>query len=296
MLMAMAMLSNKVSALAALLLLWSNTSAFSTGVMSASRRAIATKFHAKGGGIDAYAEQMAAMAGPATTADATTVDKIAADMLDSARGKSNNAVAASPAHGTVSSADITALQASQSHTVAKIKSSIPDLAAKLSSSGEFTIAGNPVKLDTYDAPGPANIAWMSDLSIDSIMSSLTIYNGPLTNVPHLISRCAIDPNNANKLHFFMDFRPRAYGAYDLRDANGNYPGPDTLGRKAFEYSGARKEFESKFGTEDVAKFYEDIKSQLDGAVEKPGLGDESLTELEKVTRGPLALDVIMPLR
>lgn len=307
----MALVSNKkCSALAAItLLLWSKTDAFSTGVMSTSRRAAATKLDAKGG-IDAYAAQMAAMSGggspPPPMADATTatVDKVAAEMLDFSRGKSN-AVAASPSDVViVSSADVTALQTSQTHIMEKIKSSIPDLAVKpdlsvSSSEGFSTIAGNTVKLNAYDAPGSANIAWISDLSIDNIMSSLTIFNGPLTNVPHLISRCVVTPNNGGDntlLHFFLDFRPRAYGAYDLRDASGNYPGPDTLGRKAFEYSGARKDFESKFGTEDVAKFYDDIKSQLDGAVENPGLGDDRLPEMEKLTRGPLALDLTMPLR
>lgn len=289
---------------ALLLLLWGNADAFSSGFLpSHRRRAIvpSTKLSANGG-IDAYAAQMAAMAGggqPAATAsadDATTasVEQVAAEMLNSSRGQSNAGVVVTAAS---SSAGIAALQASQAQIVDRIKSSIPDLAWKsdLSVSSGFTIAGNTVKLDAYDAPGPANIAWMSDLSIDNILSSLTIYNGPLTYVPHLISRCVLT-DNGSKLNFFLDFRPRAYGAYDLRDADGNYPGPETLGRKAFEYSGARKEFESKFGTDDVAKFYEDIKSQLDGAVENPGLGDDALPELEKLTRGPLALDVTMPMR
>ena len=288
---------------ALLLLLWGNSDAFSSGFLpNHHRQAVPTTKLSANGGIDAYAAQVAAMAGggqPAVTTsadDATTatVEQVAAEMLDSSRGQSNAGVVVTAAS---SSADIAALQASQAQIVDRIKSSIPDLAWKseLCVSSGFTIAGNTVKLDAYDAPGPANIAWMSDLSIDNILSSLTIYNGPLTYVPHLISRCVLT-DNGSKLNFFLDFRPRAYGAYDLRDADGNYPGPETLGRKAFEYSGARKEFESKFGTDDVAKFYEDIKSQLDGAVENPGLGDDALPELEKLTRGPLALDVTMPMR
>lgn len=152
------------------------------------------------------------------------------------------------------------------------------------------MGGNPVKIDASDAAGPANVAWLSDLCIGSTMSSLTIYNGPLSDVPHLISRCAI--TDGDTLNFFLDFRPRGYGAYDLRDAEGNYPGPEELGRKAFEYSGARKDFDTKFGTEDVIAFFEDIKSKFEGTAD---YGDASLTELEKITRGPLALDVAMPL-
>lgn len=194
---------------------------------------------------------------------------------------------------------ISVLETSQTKIVANIASSIRDLEVRPTASirgptGGFTVGGNPVKLDASDAAGPANIAWLSDLCIDNTMSSLTIYNGPLSDVPHLISRCAI--TNGNTLNFFLDFRPRGYGAYDLRDADGNYPGPDTLGRQAFEYSGNRKDFDTKFGTEDVVAFYEDIKSKFEGAVDNPGLGDDSLPELEKLTRGPMCLDVTMPLR
>jgi len=191
-------------------------------------------------------------------------------------------------------AAIAAMEASQSHIVGNIASAIPDLALKADASDiAFTIAGQSVKLDASDAPGPANIAWLSDLCIDETMSSLTVYNGPLSDVPHLISRCAI--TGSGELKFFLDFRPLAYGAYDQRDASGNYPGPDTLGRKAFEYSGARKDFDTKFGTEEVVAFLEEIKGSFEGAVEGPQIGNACLGELESLTRGPLALDVTMPL-
>ena len=95
------------------------------------------------------------------------------------------------------------------------------------------------------------------------------------------------------MHFFLDFRPRAYGAYDLRNADGTYPGPETLGRKSFEYSGARKDFDGKFGTEEVVQFLDGVVGQLEGVTR---LGDamSALGEMEKVTRGPLALDLIVP--
>lgn len=289
------------SALAALLILSSHANAFSIGV-SSSRRAVATKLSAKGG-MDAYEAQMAAMVAGGSTSPAA--EKVAAEMIDSSREQSNAATASStPSVVAMGLGDIdprsaiAALEASQTLSVANIASAIPDLAVKPDASfcpatSGFTIGGNPVKLDASDAAGPANVAWLSDLCVDCTMSSLTIFNGPLTDVPHIISRCAI--TNDDTLNFFLDFRPRGYGAYDLRDAAGNYPGPDTLGRKAFEYSGARKDFDSKFGTEDVLRFFEDIKSKFEGAVDNPGLGDDSLHEAEKLTRGPMALDVSMPL-
>ena len=121
---------------------------------------------------------------------------------------------------------IVALETSQSKTVGEIAASIPDLAPKPDQSYErsdgFTVESNAVSLQASDAPGPANIAWISDLTIDTALSSLTIFNGPLSDVPHLISRCVVKDDTFN---FFLDIRPRAYGAHDLRDADGNYPGP-----------------------------------------------------------------------
>lgn len=189
---------------------------------------------------------------------------------------------------------IKTLDSSQANTVSKIASSIPDLAVKddLSwfTADDVKICGNTARLDGRDAPGPANVAWLSNLCIESTLSSLTIFNGPLTDVPHLISRCAVS-DGGSSLSFFLDFRPRAYGAYDLRDEDGNYPGPDTLGRKAFEYSGARKDFDTKFGTDEVVKFLEETISSFEGATRAP----DSTSEMEKVTRGPLVMDVTMPL-
>ena len=154
--------------------------------------------------------------------------------------------------------------------------------------------GYAVKLDASDAPGPANVAWFSDLCVDETFSSLTVYNGPLSDVPHLVSRCVV--TDGGELEFFLDFRPRAYGAYDLRDADGNYPGPEMLGRQAFEYSGARKDFDAKFGTEEVVGYFEEVRGKFEGVTDEPGLGDDSLSEVEKLTRGPLAMHVTMPLR
>jgi hypothetical protein len=70
---------------------------------------------------------------------------------------------------------------------------------------------------------------------------------------------------------------------------------DTLGRKAFEYSGARKDYDSKFGTEELISLLDETVAKLEGVTTNPGLGDAGLGELEKVTRGPLAVDVSMPL-
>lgn len=153
-----------------------------------------------------------------------------------------------------------------------------------------TVSGCPARLSGYEAPGSGgNIAWFASMYVSSKLSSLTIFNGPLTNVPHLVSRCHI--MNPNEMVFALDFRPRAYGAYEKKDANGNYPGPEELGRVAFEYSGNRMEYETKFATPELTSFIQSMLESLDGS--RPS--NRPLSDLDILTRGPLALDLVVPL-
>uniref|UniRef100_A0A7S2N594 Uncharacterized protein n=1 Tax=Helicotheca tamesis TaxID=374047 RepID=A0A7S2N594_9STRA len=178
----------------------------------------------------------------------------------------------------------------QKATVDAIAAAIPDLEVKPDLSwSSATVAGQAASLDGRDAPGPANIAWLSSLCVSSKLSALTIFNGPLNDVPHLLSRCFV--RDDGNLQFDLDFRPRAYGAYEMRDAEGNYPGPETLGRDAFTYSGNRKDFDSKFGTEEVAAFLQSTVASLEGASPNP----VPPSELDLLTSGPLKVSVVMPL-
>ncbi len=279
----------------------------------------------RGGGMDAYAAQMAAMARagggsspspsplpdaaaspPAdaaiSIATASAADRTASDMLDAARSTISAATSAFVGVGITvdASTAISMLESSQTLLVSRIKTSIPDLASRpdACSSPDFVVGPGTdvVKLRAYDAPGPSNVAWLSDLSVDGRLSSLAIYSGPLTCVPHLLSRCSIDANLGD-LRLFLDFRPRSYGAYEMRDPfTGEYPGPETLGRKSFEYSGSRMEYGTRFGNADVAGYLNGVRTSLVGAFDNPTLGDGELSEMETLTRGPLALDVTMPLR
>jgi hypothetical protein len=187
---------------------------------------------------------------------------------------------------------IATLDASQKITVNAIAAAIPDLEVKpdlsWGPSDGVMIAGCPATLDGRDAPGPANIAWLASLCVVSKESSLTIFNGPLTNVPHLLSRCCV-PND-NTLLFALDFRPRAYGAYELKDTAGNYPGPETFGRQAFEYSGNRMEFFKKFATPELSAWMDSVKASFVGAVD-----NSNNSELDSLTRGPFCMSVTMPL-
>jgi len=199
-------------------------------------------------------------------------------------------VAAAPAAGGSAGADaaIATLSASQSSSMDKIASAIgPDLELKpdLSWAAE-TVGGAAATLDGREAPGAnGNVAWLANVEIAGKMSSLTIFNGPLTDVPHILSRAVVV--DGDKIRFTLDIRPRAYGAYELRDAAGNFPGPDVLGRDAFTYSGNRKDYDTKFGTDEVVALVESVASSLEGAIvntDEPG-------EPESLVRGPLYLDV-----
>jgi hypothetical protein len=193
-------------------------------------------------------------------------------------------------HATAADA-IATLDASQAATVDKICEAIPVLESKtdLSWTAE-SIGGYTAKLDGREAPGTnGNVAWLSSLCVQSKLSALTIFNGPLTDVPHLLSRCSVIGDNM--LNFVLDFRPRAYGAYEMVDANGNYPGPETLGRAAFAYSGARKDYETKFGNQEVVAFMASTFASFEGG----SRSNTEPTELDLLTRGPLYLDVNMPL-
>jgi len=174
-----------------------------------------------------------------------------------------------------------------------ITSKIPDLAKKSDASwtddDKIEIGGKLATLDARDAPGPANVAWLSSLKVEDTLSSLTIFNGPLTNVPHLLFRCFVEDENT--LKFDLDFRPRAYGAYEMKDEEGNYPGPDKLGRDAFTYSGNRKEFDTNFGNAKVVDTLQVFTHSLEDASAR----DLSKNEYDVLTNGPLALSLSIPM-
>ena len=71
-------------------------------------------------------------------------------------------------------------------------------------------------------------------------------------------------------------------------ADGTYPGPDELGRKAFEYSGARMDFD-KFGNDEVKAFLDKAKAAFEGSVD-----NTDASELDALTGGPLAMSLTMP--
>jgi hypothetical protein len=204
-------------------------------------------------------------------------------------------VAAAPVAAAVSTGGagdaVATMEASQANSIAKIASSITDLASKpdftWTRADGVTVQGCVATVDARDAAGPANIAWFAGVCVESKMSSLTIFNGPLTNIPHLVSRCTVV---GDQLQFKLDFRPRCYGAYEMKRDDGTFPGPEEFGRKSFEYSGARKEFDTKFGNDEVQEFIKSSLASFDGATDY----DPNPSEMDLLTRGPLFTSVTMP--
>jgi hypothetical protein len=217
---------------------------------------------------------------------ALTLNVAAAFMAPKPVSVTRSVLAATPADA------IASMDVSQAATVNQIASTIPDLEQKpdftWTAATGVSVGGSGATVDSRDAAGPANVAWLTAMCVDSKLSSLTIFNGPLTDVPHLLSRCAVV---GDTLQFTLDFRPRAYGAYEMKRPDGSYPGPDELGRQSFEYSGARTAFDSKFGTDEVKAFMDSTLASFEGAEN----ADQSPTELDLSTRGPLYTTVSMPL-
>eukprot|EP00593_Proboscia_inermis_P002312 CAMPEP_0171293242 /NCGR_PEP_ID=MMETSP0816-20121228/1425_1 /TAXON_ID=420281 /ORGANISM="Proboscia inermis, Strain CCAP1064/1" /LENGTH=316 /DNA_ID=CAMNT_0011763869 /DNA_START=28 /DNA_END=978 /DNA_ORIENTATION=- len=213
---------------------------------------------------------------------------IPVNLVDAFLGTKRHRVFLKPLQATTTDA-IASMGASQTSIVDSISAAIPDLESKPSLlwTSEY-IGKNLATLDARDAMGNANVAWLSSVNVADTMSSLTIFNGPLTDVPHLLSRCMVNADNT--MTFALDFRPRAYGAYEMVQDDGSYPGPETLGRDAFTYSGNRKDYDTKFVTEEVAAFMESTVSSFEGA---SACGVP--TELELLTQGPLSINVNMPL-
>ena len=76
----------------------------------------------------------------------------------------------------------------------------------------------------------------------------------------------------------------------MQRPDGTFPGPDELGRKSFEYSGARMEFDSKFGNEEVKEYLKKTLESFEDATEH----DPEPHELDLLTRGPLFTSLVMP--
>ena len=104
----------------------------------------------------------------------------------------------------------------------------------------FTIGDAQGTITAFEAPGKFNVAWCSSLNIagsSMCLNSITTFCGPLKDVPHLITRTVVKDSTVD---LFIDFKPRAYAAYETRQADGGYGEPTS--REWFGFKSARDGF------------------------------------------------------
>jgi hypothetical protein len=189
------------------------------------------------------------------------------------------------AGATVSTVDaMEQLDQSQQNDIIHLLSTVPSITKR----NDLSWADNVDQSSCigYDAPGShGNIAWMSSLYVPNTVSSFTIYNGPLTYIPHILSRCNVIDDHIIELT--LDYIPRSYGAYDQRDEHGNYPGPEQIGRVAFEYSGNRMEYETKFGsTSTVMSNIPSYIQEFEHVIQPQPQYQQQRSDVEKLVYGP----------
>lgn len=152
----------------------------------------------------------------------------------------------------------------------------------------FSMAGSSGKIECYEGPGEPNIAWCSGLQLGGgsvSRGSITAFCGPLTDVPHLVAACGISDGGVD---LYIDFRPRADGAYDPQfGALADYPAPET--REAFAESSNRKDFASAFFTEEMEAWRSGLLAQGTAAASL------SKEQVATISAGPLLIDLRLPL-
>jgi hypothetical protein len=153
----------------------------------------------------------------------------------------------------------------------------------------FTMAGASGTIHAYEGPGAPNVAWCSGLQMkgaDVARGSITAFCGPLTDVPHLVAMCGVSDGG---IDVYIDFRPRADGAYDPACASlDDYPAPET--REAFAEGGNRKDFAAAFFTAEAEAAAAALLG-LPGASAAP----ISKEQVATISGGPLLVDVRLPL-
>jgi hypothetical protein len=147
----------------------------------------------------------------------------------------------------------------------------------------------------YEGPGAPNVAWCSGLLLpgerspqkeEGTLSALTVFCGPLTDVPHLV--CSAGVSN-DGIDLYIDFRPRADAAYDPQfESLDDYPEPTD--RNMFAQTSARKDFASAFYTEDAVEARAALLA-LGTPTEDPLTAEAAAA----ISAGPLLVDMRLPL-
>lgn len=143
-----------------------------------------------------------------------------------------------PRATSLRASDAATLFEAQEAAMGRIKAQIPLEAKDYPAS-----LGLDASLTSYEAPGSPNVAWCSDLRLagDTTIASLTVWCGPLKDVPHLVARTVLTEDAVSS---YVDFRPRADVGYATVLEDGTFPPPDS--REAFMAKGQRTDLDDRF--------------------------------------------------
>ena len=162
-----------------------------------------------------------------------------------------------------------------------------DYAADLGCSS-FNVGGSSGSIKSYEGPGAPNVAWCSGFQLQGpelTHSSITVYCGPLSDVPHLIASSGVSTAGEGAVNLFIDFRVRAECGYT---PSGVYEEPTS--REAFAMGGNRKDFADAFFTEDAIAWRESLLAIPGAEVTMP-----SEAEMAEMSASSLYLDLKLPL-
>ena len=130
------------------------------------------------------------------------------------------------------------------------------------------------------------VTWLSAVEAnDGSFYSLTSWNSPQVQVPHLYWACGL-VDGGSSLSLVVDFRPRAAAGYETALPDGSYPEPDS--REAFALKGVRTEFADMYFTDGVTSLIASLK-------ETAGAAASSTPSVPKAAAGPCLLDVTIPI-
>ena len=149
----------------------------------------------------------------------------------------------------------------------------------------FALEGKPGTVKSFEGVGAPNVAWCSGLLVDGHRAGITVFCGPLTDVPHLVVSVAADDAG---IDLYIDFRARCDAAYDPAFTTlEEYPDPSD--RNMFAQSGNRKDLKAAFYTEEVEAWRAELLSL---GTPNPLL---SVEQTATISASPCLVDVRLPL-
>ena len=137
----------------------------------------------------------------------------------------------------------------------------------------FTFGDTTGAVRSFELSGKeSNVAWCSGLTSSGGVDrgSVTVWNGPLTDIPHLTAASGVSDGGVDLL---IDFKVRAECAYD---PSGEYAEPDS--REAFMQGSNRKDFAADFFTEEVTAWADGLRT-LDGATDAESIDAATMATL-----------------